>query len=851
MRRRSWWTVVVVLALATAVAAPASAVTFSKKQKERIEELPDEWRNFLLEEVFPLITREQVDAFLDLETEAQRRAYVDRLWILWGRQTGYGSAFRSIYNERLEMVKVEFGGPFDDRARVLLIHGPPAVRFVARCSEVFEPLELWGWPYIPGLGEGVVVAFYQRGGVGDWRMWHALLGRNVLYALGGAGITMRAPTNTPLDRPEYRCPDGDTLMRLLAAAEFWSRDPKLMHSMNSFRPPREGNLRESSSQRFMEFSALLDDDAEPLEFAVGHRSVANRGGLVNVEFELGVPRQELGTTSVGDVDVVQLDVIGELSLDDTMVDRFRYVFSVPSSEEVMSLVLERLVRPGDYQVRIKVEDVHSERAAVQQRSIRVAPASVTEEPPQDDGRGATAVRAAVGAAAGAAEGPPPVLQLVGPAGEALSGVHRFEAIGIEAVDRVTFLVDGEEVLTKNRPPFAIDLDLGPLPRLTTVTAIAHDAAGVELDRQKLSLNVGRERFYIQLQPLSPSQAAGGRFVAEVEVNTPTDASLEALELYWNDTLVETFEAPPYRAEVEADGGGLGLLRAVAKLDDGAMAEDIQFVNAPEFGSVVDVVSVELPVSVLERGDTPVENLSRDDFTVFEDGAVQEVTHFSLNRDLPVRLGLVLDTSGSMSETLPTVQTVVMGFLRNLLRPTDRAFIETFSDQPDLLAPFTADFITLENALLALYPDRATALYDAVITGLFQFSGVRGRKAMVVLTDGEDTASKADFEDVLGYAQRNSVTIYTIGVDLPLSKMVARWQLNKLAEVTGGRSFFVSGRSDLDRIYGIIDKELRTQYLLAYTSNSTKPLGELRTIKVEVNRPRVQVRTLAGYYPGSR
>jgi len=849
MRRRSWWTLVMVLALVAAMAGPATAATFSKKQKERIEELPDEWRNFLLQEVFPLVTKEQVDAFLELETEAQRRAYVDRLWILWGRQTGFGSSFRTIYNERLEMVKLEFGGPFDDRARVLLIHGPPTIRFVARCSDVFEPLELWGWPYIPGLGEGVVVAFYQRGGVGGWQMWHALQGRNVLYALGGTGITLRGPTTSPLDRPEYRCPDGDTLMRLLAAAEYWSRDPKLMQSMHSFRPPREGNLRESSSQRFMEFSALVDDDAEPLEFTVDHRSVANRGGLVNVEFALGVPRQELGTTSVGDVDVVQLDVIGELSLEEAMVDRFRYVFSVPASEDAMSLVLERLVRPGDYQVRLKVEDVHSKRAAVQQRSVRVAPAEVSEDGLRDGEPHPVAARAEVGTPA--ADGPPPVLELVGPSGEAISGVHRFEAIAIPAVDHVAFLLDGEEILTKNRPPFAIDLDLGPLPRLTTVTAVGYDAAGIELDRQKLSLNVGRERFYIQLQPLSPSQAAGGRFVAEVDVNTPTDASLETLELYWNDTLLRTFEAPPFRAEVETDGGGLGLLRAVATLDDGAMAEDIQFVNAPEFGSVVDVVSVELPVSVVDRGDTPVKNLSKDDFTVFEDGVVQEITHFSLNRELPVRLGLVLDTSGSMSETLPTVQRVVMGFLRDLLRPTDRAFIETFSDQPDLLAPFTADFLTLENALLALYPDRATALYDAVITGLFQFSGVRGRKAMVVLTDGEDTASKADFEDVLGYAQRNSVTIYTIGVDLPMSKMIARWQLNKLAEVTGGRSFFVSGRSDLDRIYGIIDQELRTQYLLAYTSSSSKPLGELRTIEVEVNRPRVKVRTLAGYYPGGR
>jgi Ca-activated chloride channel family protein len=191
---------------------------------------------------------------------------------------------------------------------------------------------------------------------------------------------------------------------------------------------------------------------------------------------------------------------------------------------------------------------------------------------------------------------------------------------------------------------------------------------------------------------------------------------------------------------------------------------------------------------------------------------------------------------------------VMGFLRDLLRPRDRAFIETFSDRPDLLAGFTADFSTIENALLALYPDRATALYDAVIMGLFQFSGVTGRRAMVVLTDGEDTASENGFDEALGYAQRMGVTVYMIGVSIPATKVTTRWQINKLASATGGRAFFVSEKSGLDRIYDEINRELRTQYLIAYTSNSEKPADELRKIKVEVNRKGAKVRTITGYYP---
>jgi Ca-activated chloride channel family protein len=202
----------------------------------------------------------------------------------------------------------------------------------------------------------------------------------------------------------------------------------------------------------------------------------------------------------------------------------------------------------------------------------------------------------------------------------------------------------------------------------------------------------------------------------------------------------------------------------------------------------------------------------------------------------------------MSETLPTVQKVVLGFLRDLLRPRDRAYIEIFSDRPDMLAGFTADFQVIENALLALYADRSTAFYDAVIMGLFQFSGVTGRRAMVVLTDGEDTASKSSFDETLGYAQRMGVTIYTIGIDIGQTQIATRWQLSRLASATGGQSFFVNVGSELDRIYAEINRELRTQYVLAYTSNSEAPADQLRKIKVEVDRPRVKVRTITGYYP---
>ncbi len=822
-----------------------------KDAKRTVKDLPEPWRMWIEDEVYPLITKEQKRAFVALETEAQRKAFAERLWILWGRQTGFGSAFRNMYQDRLTFARIEFGDTFQDRARVLLIHGPPSLRLVSRCPEFFNPLEIWAWPYIEGLGESVVAVFYQTGGMGNYRMWYGNDGRRALQVTMMSAESRGYSLGTSrFDTPRYRCPDGDALMNLIATAEMWARDPSYLQAMTEFQPTRtQGPKEESASNRFMDFSALVDKKAEPLPFSVSDESWGSRGGLVEMAFSVDVAEEDLGSTPVGDVDVVQLDVVGEISRQAQMVDRFRYVFSVPATDEGLGLRFERFIRPGDYTLRLKIEDVHSNRASVAEHEFS-ATAVANGEPPQSATDAMAAASAAMEAESAAEPLEQPLLKLVGPEGEAIAGVRRFEAVTLPEIQRVQFVVNDEVVMTKNRPPFDVDLDLGPLPKLTTVMAIGYDQEGTELIRDRISLNVGRERFYLRLNPLSQGDARDGKFRVSVDLNIPTEIELERLELFWNDVPLATIEEPPYETWVELEGGSdFGYLRAVAIMADGTMAEDIQFVNAPEFGTIVDVTAVELPITVLDRDSQAVENLRMEDFKVFEDDVKQIISHFSLHQDLPVRLGIVVDTSGSMERTLPTVQRVVMGFLRDLLRPQDRAFIETFSDQPELLAPFTADFKTLENAMLALFADRATALYDSVIMGLFQFSGVRGRKAMVVLTDGEDTASKHDFEDVVGYAQRAGVTIYTVGIDLPVSKVSARWQLNKLAQITGGRAFFVSDDTELERIYSEIDRELRTQYLVAYTSSSKKPADELRKIKVEVDRKKVRVRTISGYYPG--
>jgi VWFA-related protein len=842
-----------VLLLAAFLAIAATTLGLAapdKSQKEALAELPEHWRVWLEEEVYPLISAEQKEAFLKLESEGQRRAFAERLWSVWGRETGWGSSFRSLYAERLALCRQEFKNTTDERSRALLLHGPPQIRLVSKCNHIFNNVEAWGWQYLEGLGEGVVVVFYQPFGVGAYRLWVPFDGKDALYTY--TAYQELARSTSPFDHPAYRCFDGDRIVSMIAAAEMWARDPNLMRHMYHIEVRDRGP--ESTSARFMDFSALLPDDAEPLDFVVSGTPKGMRGGKVRMGLAVSVDAEGLGSTSVGTVDVVQLDVVGEISTPMAMIDRFRYLFSVPSADGQLGLRIERSVRPGEYSLRLKVEDSHSKKGSVTEIPFVVSPPTEEELAAMEAIATQNAAAAAAKKAARRVEDDEPehrIILLVGPDGDAVSGLHRFEAVTFQPVARVSFVQDGETVLTKNSPPFDIDLDLGPLPKLTTVTAVAYDQAGLEIDRHELNLNVGKERFFVRLQPIAPPDSADGKVFVAASVNTPSDSTLERLELYWNDVVLATLYQRPFEAWVDlAFGTDFGYLRAVAYLEGGGQAEDIQFVNAPEFGSVVDVTSVELPVLVLDSSGKPVENLSAEDFTILEDGVSQEVTHCALHKDLPVRLGIVIDTSGSMEATLPDVQEVVMGFLRNLLRPRDRAFIETFADKPELLSSFSADLNTLENALLSLYADRDTAFYDGVIMGLFQFSGARGRRALVVITDGEDTVSKYDYDAVVDYATRAGVTIYTIGVDLPLSKVRIRHQLKRLAAVTGGTAFFLARDANLDRIYEVIDQELRTQYQLAYTSSSTRPAEEFREVEVEVSRKKVKVRTVAGYYPNS-
>jgi Ca-activated chloride channel family protein len=276
-----------------------------------------------------------------------------------------------------------------------------------------------------------------------------------------------------------------------------------------------------------------------------------------------------------------------------------------------------------------------------------------------------------------------------------------------------------------------------------------------------------------------------------------------------------------------------------------------------FRAGVDVVL--LNVTVTDGSKRYVTDLDVGDFTVLEDGRPQNITFFR-KADVRMALALLIDSSASMEESLSTAQEAAIGFVREL-GPADLASVIDFDSRVQVLAPFTADRTALDAAIRSTVAGGSTAVYNAVYIALRELAKVRltdeqeglRRRAIVVLSDGEDTSSLVSFDEMLDLAQRSDSVIYTIGlgVDTPTVRRSAdpSFVLTRLAQQTGGRAFFPEQAKQLTGVYTDIRNELSSQYLLAYVSSNERTT-RWRGVNVRVNRPGMVVRTRQGYLAGS-
>lgn len=415
------------------------------------------------------------------------------------------------------------------------------------------------------------------------------------------------------------------------------------------------------------------------------------------------------------------------------------------------------------------------------------------------------------------------------------------------VSRVEFWVEGKKVLARNAPPFKAELDLGKLPKRVEVRAVGFDSRGRYVDADAFVVNERETPLEVKI---TRTATPDGLSHFKLSIQNPKSSALKTVALYAGDKKLYEWKHPPYAFDIPTSRlAGVEFVRASVIDDTGYEAADLVFMSGDRYVEELEVNLVELPVTVSDAAGLPIANLQEKNFTILENGKPQKISSFNFAANLPISVGVLLDHSSSMEKRMADAKTAAIEFFKDIIKKSDRAFIAGFAGDPTRNAPFVSDVMSLEAQVNAV-PNAggATALYDAIVTGLYRFRNVQGRKAMIIITDGDDTASRLAYDDMLTYARASRVPLYFIGVGMNFAHIGGPGKMRSLAEETGGVAYFIRNSSQLGETYKLLEQDLRSQYLLSYHTESTKKDTAYRTIEVKVDRPDAKVRTIRGFIP---
>lgn len=833
-----------VLLLALTLALPA----FAQEASPVPDGLDPRHRKFL-EEVAPMMDEQERAAFLSLRQEYQRDAFVQRFW---QQRDPYPKTavneLRTAWEERARLAKEKFGNLTEDRAKMTLFHGEPAEVLRSPCTDLLSPMEIWYYPGTDRIRNEFTLIFVQRGGFKLWNTAEGLLGL-LTFTLQG-----RAPSSGGhIERAILEnCPRGDEVLgRISMVLDWYKVQDKVI--------PDPGDEWLST---FLSYSTELPEGAQTFPAQVEISFPGRFGSRTTVQGLVSIPKEEVRTEQIRDMASYNFIVDGEVLYKGELFEHFRYRFVLPETEAgaqskaglpagSIPLVFQRYLRPGSYTLMLKIEDTTGKRFFREQRELEVP--SVDTAVLAAAAPSAPLASALAEANAGAVLSDEQNIRILPPPPGLITGKVRLQATATgEGIAKVSFLLNGKPILTKAKPPYSVELDVGDQPRIHTLRAVALGASGDKLAEDEILLNTGPHRFSVRLVEPLPGKSYRSSLRAQAQVDVPEGEKLDRVELYLNETLLATLYQPPFVQPILIpQNQELTYVRAVAYLADGNSSEDTVLVNVPgDFSDQMKVQFVELFTSVVDGRQRPVEGLAKEDFKVFEDGVEQQVRRFELVKDVPIYAGVLLDTSGSMGEQqgqkLEAAVRAALTFFENVITPKDRAAVITFADEPSLAVRFTNQQDVLVGGLAGLTAEGDTALHDSLVYALHYFGGLRGKRAIVLLSDGQDFGSKYTFAEALEYARRSGVAVYTVGIDL--KEFDVRTKLQRLADETGGRSFFVGAFAELDKVFETVEKELRSQYMLAYQSTGSGPDDKFRAVEVKVSKPGLEAKTLKGYYP---
>ena len=461
--------------------------------------------------------------------------------------------------------------------------------------------------------------------------------------------------------------------------------------------------------------------------------------------------------------------------------------------------------------------------------------------------------------------------------ELLSGRIGFQTLVIDSrIAAVDFLVDGQLAAVVRRPPFATDLELAEPPRQQTLEVRAWSPGGEYVGSDTVVLNRLDRPFAVRIAAIRPERSGEKAPVrVEAAVSVPRNAVLEQVAFYRGEELVSTLSDFDEKTALQPTGtvpiGTLiadvdpnGFVRVSARLADGREREDAELLQGADYQSEIDVQLIQIQVLVTDRRGNPVSGLAPGDFEVRENGLPRPVERLHTARDVPLVLGLAVDSSDSVLPIWRELHAIAANFLERALAPGDRTFIVDFDDAVRLLQPLTEDRDLLSGALGRLRPWGGTAVNDGLLFSLLQYGHEPGRRALVVITDGVDTRSRTRPGQSADFAERLGLPIYFIELDqsddtfkpndpfglwtsTTRNQQESRRRLRWISRQTGGRVFAIPLLVDeppwperIEEVFDQIEEDLRHQHVLTYYSD--RPPGTRIEPEIRVTRRGLKLRS---------
>ena len=345
-----------------------------------------------------------------------------------------------------------------------------------------------------------------------------------------------------------------------------------------------------------------------------------------------------------------------------------------------------------------------------------------------------------------------------------------------------------------------------------------------------------------LSPLADSYISGP---VTLRVNVQAPPGPVRLAIYADGKLVCMLDRAPWECAWNAGNSVTEhLVRVVASLAGGRRVIQTVRTRGVAYTERTDVDAVQVTVTVTDSRDQYVRNLTREDFRVFEDDLPQRIDSFS-DAKAPLELVAALDVSGSMAGSMAELKRSAKAFLA-ALRPEDTVTLLAFNDNIFTLARASIDPAARVKAVDRLAPWGGTALYDVTVKAIDALGRQRGRRALVIFTDGEDTASRTTLKFVEQRLERSDALVYTIGQGRGTEVENLKKILERIAVRSGGRAFFDDSIDKLNAAFTGILEELSGQYLLSYTPAEAKRDGAWHRIRVQVRDSRYRVRAREGY-----